>query len=109
MLATVDDVEGGDWGEESVGGLARELGDVVIEGNIVFCCASPGQTQRDRKDGIGSQLALAPAVLIFGAVQLLDHEFVELSLLSNILAYEYRKLKPMRAGRMISLTFLTAF
>ena len=75
--ATVDDVEA--RGGEDVGGLdARELSEVLVEGDALLSRTGLGNSDRDTEDGVRAELAL-----VGGAVEL-DQEVVDLLLLGDL-------------------------
>mmetsp|Transcript_97451 Transcript_97451/g.284570 ORF Transcript_97451/g.284570 Transcript_97451/m.284570 type:complete len:448 (-) Transcript_97451:47-1390(-) len=88
MAAAIDDVERGNGQDKLVSWLTRYLCDVLIQCHLVGCRTSAANCHGNRQDGIGTQLRLAPAPLVLGAVKLFHHELINLVLLPNIHANE---------------------
>lgn len=90
VSTTVDDVQGGHGHDELVGGLTSELGNVLVERNALGGGTGSGSCEGHGQDGVGAELLLAPAPLVLGAIELLDHESVDLLLARNVHALERR-------------------
>ena len=82
VRATVDDVEGGNGHDELL--VASELGDVLVEGEVGGLGGGTADGEGDTENGIGTELGLAPAPLVLGSVELLDHLLIDLGLLGGI-------------------------
>mmetsp|Transcript_124212 Transcript_124212/g.322656 ORF Transcript_124212/g.322656 Transcript_124212/m.322656 type:complete len:520 (+) Transcript_124212:44-1603(+) len=88
VAPAVDDVHRGHRHDELVDGLAAELGDVLVQRHLAGGGACAADCHGDRQDGIGTELGLAPAPLVLGAVELLDHLLVDARLVRDVHAHE---------------------
>mmetsp|Transcript_67896 Transcript_67896/g.109399 ORF Transcript_67896/g.109399 Transcript_67896/m.109399 type:complete len:398 (+) Transcript_67896:890-2083(+) len=98
MAAAINHVEGWDGHHKLVDGLPGNLGDVLVERHVTGCCSCPAYGHGDCKDGIGAQLRLAPSPLILRAIQFLDHQLINLALLSDVHADELRRDEVVHVG-----------
>ncbi|TYZ50787.1 hypothetical protein PybrP1_012753, partial [[Pythium] brassicae (nom. inval.)] len=71
--------------------VAREVRDVLPERHLRGGRAGLAHCERYREDRVRAELLLAPAPLVLRAVELLDHELVELRLRQLALAHERRR------------------
>lgn len=81
VLPSVDYIEGGSG--QHVLRLVLQIGEglyVLIEGDVAGSSSSSSHSQGHREDSIGSKLVLAKAELVGCAVELLDHEVVDVGL-----------------------------
>lgn len=87
MGATIDDVQCRAGHNELATWLACQLSNVLVKRNALRVGASACNCQRYSKDCVRSNLLLAPAPLIRGSIDLLDHESVNFLLLGHIQAH----------------------
>ena len=66
----------------------KEVSQVVIQGELLGVSAGSSDCEGHSEDGVGADLLLAPAPLVLGAVDLLDHLAVDLALLGHVHALE---------------------
>mmetsp|Transcript_20625 Transcript_20625/g.55189 ORF Transcript_20625/g.55189 Transcript_20625/m.55189 type:complete len:263 (+) Transcript_20625:207-995(+) len=88
VAAAVDNVEGRHWHDELVHRLPGYLRDVLVQRHLAGRRARPADRHGDGQDGVGAQLPFGPAPLVLGAVQLLDHDLVDLRLLGDVHAQQ---------------------
>jgi hypothetical protein len=86
MSTTVDDVKGGDWGDEFLGLLSSEVSEIMIKRDLLCISSSAGNSERDGQDGICSDLLFAPSPLVLSSIELLNHLLVNGTLLGDILS-----------------------
>lgn len=91
VCTTVDDVERWDRHNELVSGLASQLSEVVVKRDSAAGSTSTCSGEGNSEDCISANLLLAPAPLVLGAVNLLDHLAVDGLLLSDVHALERRR------------------
>lgn len=84
VSTTVDDVEGWDWHDELISALASQLSQVVVEWEASSISTSTGSCERNSENGVGTNLLLAPAPLVLGTIDLLDHLLVDGNLLGDV-------------------------
>mmetsp|Transcript_896 Transcript_896/g.2413 ORF Transcript_896/g.2413 Transcript_896/m.2413 type:complete len:484 (-) Transcript_896:141-1592(-) len=82
VRAAVDNVEGGHGQLELR--VARQVSDVLVERHLLGGGAGAARRERDAEDCVGAELGLAPAELVGGAVEHLNHELVERLLVGRV-------------------------
>uniref|UniRef100_A0A7C8Z9P9 Uncharacterized protein n=1 Tax=Opuntia streptacantha TaxID=393608 RepID=A0A7C8Z9P9_OPUST len=88
MRAAIDDIECWYWQHQLL--VSSNLCNVLVQGNFLNLGPSFADSKGNGQDSICSQLLLAPTPLILGSIKLLDHEIVNGSLLSRVLANQCR-------------------
>ena len=84
MCATVDNVQRRDRHHKFVGSLACQLSEICVQSDVFCISAGTSQGQRNCENSVCTELLLAPAPLILRAVELLDHESIDLLLLCTV-------------------------
>mmetsp|Transcript_74644 Transcript_74644/g.165065 ORF Transcript_74644/g.165065 Transcript_74644/m.165065 type:complete len:260 (-) Transcript_74644:1075-1854(-) len=90
MAAAIDDVEGRHRHHELIHGLTRQLRDVLVQWHLASGGSSAAHCHRHSEDRVRSKLRLRPTPLVLGAIELLDHFLVDLGLLGDVHADEFR-------------------
>ena len=84
MSATIDDVKRGHRHHKSVGSFSSECSKVMVKRQFICISPSASSSEGDSKDGVGANLLLAPTPFVLGAVDLLDHLFVDQGLFGDV-------------------------